>query len=94
MSIANAWHAVSVTTNATACGAAEHIRGKRFLSDEAPRIPLPDCASPLQCRCVYRHFSDRRAGPRPPTRVAIRYRMRIGDEDRRREPRGRRADDR
>jgi hypothetical protein len=94
MPTANPWHAVAVVPNTPACSAAEQIRGKRFLSDEAPRIPLSECAMPLRCRCVYRHFADRRAGPRPFTRMMNRHRLRVGDEERRREPRGRRAEDR
>jgi hypothetical protein len=36
----------------------------RFLSHEAPHLPLPECPHRAQCRCVYRHFEDRRSNPR------------------------------
>jgi len=55
------WHAVSVVEGPRACPAAEGLRNKRFLSDEAPRLPLPDCSSPWRCKCKYRHHADRRA---------------------------------
>jgi len=84
------WHAVAVIGGATACKAALTIRGKRVLSADAPRLPLPDCLWPSRCRCVYRHFADRRAGFR---RAADRgmFPIRIADE--RRASRGRRAED-
>jgi hypothetical protein len=27
-------------------------------------LPLPGCDSAWRCQCVYKHFEDRRAGPR------------------------------
>ena len=27
-------------------------------------LPLPECAGPAQCKCVYVHFDDRRSDPR------------------------------
>jgi hypothetical protein len=84
------WHAIAVIGDATACVAALKIRGKRVLSADAPRLPLADCSSPTRCRCVYRHFADRRAGLR---RAADRgmFPIRIANE--RRASRGRRAED-
>src|SRR5438874_1375676 len=58
-----AWHAVSVF-GMSACRAAAELRGKRALPMDAPRLPLPNCAWPWKCACVYRHHADRRAGPR------------------------------
>lgn len=42
------------------CAAAVALDGLRFLSDEAPTLPLPNCDMPDTCKCVYEHFSDRR----------------------------------
>ena len=39
------WHAVSVVGRAAACPATVGLSDKRFLSDEAPPLPLPDCSS-------------------------------------------------
>jgi len=59
----NRWHAVSIAAPANACGAARACKGKRFLSYEAPRLPLAECDAE-RCHCKYRHYADRRGGPR------------------------------
>src|SRR4051812_36585028 len=84
------WHAVGLVGGTTVCKPALQMKGKRFLAAEAPPIPLPDCTSAWRCKCVYRHYADRRAGPR---RIADRgmFGRRVGTE--RRQQRGRRADD-
>ena len=84
------WHAVGVVGGTTACKPALQIKGKRFLATEAPPIPLPDCTSSWRCKCVYRHYSDRRGTPR---RIADRgmFGRQVASE--RRQQRGRRADD-
>src|SRR3954465_12821363 len=56
-SIKQPWHAVSVVGGPRACPATEGLRHKRFLSDEAPRLPLPECSSPWCCKCTYGHYS-------------------------------------
>lgn len=58
------WHAISIVAGPAACPAAVKLGGRRFLSDEAPRLPLGECSSPARCKCIYRHFSDRRASLR------------------------------
>jgi len=58
------WHSVTVVLHDTSCAAATLCRNKRFLSQEAPRLPLPGCSNSEQCRCVYRHFDDRRSNLR------------------------------
>ncbi len=45
---------------ACACLAVQSMEGHRFLSDEAPVLPLASCETPQACRCVYEHFTDRR----------------------------------
>lgn len=57
------WHAVTVAAGQSACAAAKACKGKRFLSKEAPSLPLEGCDS-ASCHCKYRHFDDRRAAPR------------------------------
>ncbi len=71
------WHSVSIVSRVSICDAAWQRRSQRYLSREAPRLPLPECDRSEACRCVYRHHSDRRAGPRrasesggPPARTA------------------------
>lgn len=58
------WSAVSIVCTSASCAAAQALKGRRYLSTEAPRLPLKDCASPGTCPCVYRKYADRRAGPR------------------------------
>jgi hypothetical protein len=86
----NPYHAVSILPGKGACPAAFRMSGIRFLSNSAPRLPLPSCDS-AYCACRFKHHNDRRAGPRrliergllPPT---------WSSGERRRSP-GRRADD-
>ena len=44
-----------------ACDAAKAIADKRYLAEDAPRFPLPDCDR-NDCRCRMRPQDDRRAG--------------------------------
>jgi len=57
----SAYHAVSIKFDANACNAARDMSGRRFLSNAAPRLPLPECDA-LECRCHFAHHKDRRAG--------------------------------
>jgi len=61
---ANPWHAVSIVCTSASCAAAKALKGLRYLSAEAPRLPLRDCTSAQECPCVYRKHLDRRARPR------------------------------
>jgi len=59
------WHAVGIVAGKECCEAVRGLRGRRYLSrTEAPQLPLPDCTQAASCRCTYRHYTDRRAGPR------------------------------
>ena len=60
----NPWSAVSIVCTSASCAAARALKGQRFLSADAPRLPVADCTSAETCPCVYRKHSDRRAGPR------------------------------
>src|SRR5947199_9063179 len=46
------WHSVSIVGNPGACPAAEGLRRKRFLSKDAPPLPVPECSSPGRCKCI------------------------------------------
>lgn len=65
VTIVNPFHAVSVVTSydGKACAAAKSCEGVRFLSAEAPQLPMKGCDS-TTCGCRYQHHDDRRAGPR------------------------------
>jgi hypothetical protein len=58
------WHAVSIVTGPRCCHAAQSHLGTRFLSAEAPRLPLPECTFGQACLCSYKHHGDRRGQPR------------------------------
>jgi hypothetical protein len=58
------WHAVGIKTKGVCCEAVQAYRTTRFLSKEAPRLPLPECTVSDTCSCVYKHHADRRAQPR------------------------------
>ena len=51
-----AYHAVSCVGN---CRHLEPYKGKRYLTDEAPPLPVPECTS-SNCKCRYVHYDDRR----------------------------------
>lgn len=52
------FHAVGVKPGRPCCPDVVNLKGRRFLSREAPALPLMGCK--LRCACVYRHFDDRR----------------------------------
>lgn len=53
------YHSVSVETESSACKAQDKIKNTRFLSDDAPPLPLPNCQA-KDCQCHYQHYEDRR----------------------------------
>lgn len=61
--LTNPYHAVSVISPTRSCDAARTLEGRRFLSSEAPRLPLGNCTA-ATCTCKYAHHEDRRRGPR------------------------------
>ena len=86
------WHAVSVVTGPSCCEASRALPPIRYLSREAPRLPLLDCASPASCSCSYKHFVDRRGQPRRKDDLSgLRRGLHSGAD--RRTVRGRREDD-
>ena len=90
--VANRWSAVSIVGAAASCEAVRALKGQRYLSAAAPRLPLADCTSPGTCRCVYRKHPDRRVGPRREDDTSGLKRASPSPE--RRASRGRRSTDR
>jgi len=64
ITVANPWHAVGIVTQRSSCPVCGSYKGLRFLAHEAPPLPLRNCPDPKSCNTVYKHFPDRRAGPR------------------------------
>jgi len=85
------WYAVSVVPGQESCTLVKLHQGTRWLSAEAPRLPVPGCDA-KHCDCRYRHYADRRANvQRKQDRDGwVRYHK---GEDRRTGGRGRRASD-
>ncbi len=55
------YHAVSVRPGNPSCQAAVQLGRLRFLSRDAPKLPLPECTAQT-CTCRYAHYADRRSG--------------------------------
>jgi hypothetical protein len=84
-SLNHLFHGIAIEPGDCACDAVLAIDGERYLSDEAPRLPLDGCSDPQRCRCVYRHFADRRTDTRreadlglPPRHVNVDLRNGVG----------------
>lgn len=57
------FHAVSIDPAPGSCAVAHSLHSQRFLSEEAPALPLANCNAD-QCQCRYMHYPDRRSGAR------------------------------
>ena len=86
------YHAVTIATGAKCCPAAESLRDTRFLSREAPKLPLANCDEP-KCQCTYAHYEDRRRGPRRARELGVALDGYDGAEKRDAPKRGRRRKD-
>lgn len=85
------YHAVAIVPKPSSCEEARAIGGIRYLSREAPPLPLPNCPWPERCRCRFEKFDDRRQDE-DRRDIASSGRWYAGEEKRRR-PRGRRITD-
>jgi len=90
----SAYRAVQVNGNpAGCCDAVQAVAGKRFLSDEVPKLPLSGCDA-SDCRCSYELFDDRRTEFRRGSDVASDIANQLCEQDNRSgASSGRRSDD-
>ena len=65
------FHAVAIRCTKNACQAAQDSHGERYLSAEAPLLPLDQCDRPDRCRCRYQHYKDRRDDSRRGTEIGL-----------------------
>ncbi|MCH1929525.1 hypothetical protein L9G16_04970 [Shewanella sp. A25] len=89
------FHCVSIEHYGECCEKADEVKGKRFLSKEAPEIPMEECTNP-DCQCRYQHYEDRRHNEderRIDYGVTHDLYGLFGEENRRENRRGRRSDD-
>jgi hypothetical protein len=79
----NPWRAVAIMAKSTCCEAARSLHAKRFLSAQAPRLPLASCNQADSCPCAYRHHEDRRGLPRrKEERTGLRQSVKVSQERR------------
>jgi hypothetical protein len=88
----NPHHAVVVVPGRHACAAAYALRDRRFLSREAPALPLTGCSAG-ECSCRYEHHGDRRHAVRRARDLAVAIDGYEGQEQRDTVRRGRRKSD-
>ncbi len=85
------FHGVALRSRAPdACCAMTELEGQRFLSEEAPLLPLAGCDNPQGCKCVYEHFDERRDSLRREADIGLPMRLRDSEQ---RAGRGRRITD-
>lgn len=88
--LSHLFHGIAIEPCEGACEAARALARERFLSEEAPRLPLDGCTRAQRCRCTYRHFSDRRTDVRREADLGLPHRVLLHDQ---RDGRGRRVTD-
>jgi hypothetical protein len=96
ITVVNPWHAVGISSGPACCRAALSLKNNRYLSHEAPQLPLAGCTQAKTCLCRYKHYSDRRRGPRRESErfeSVLSRRVAARRVDERRTSRGRRATD-
>lgn len=70
--MAGKYHAVAIRSHKPVrCEAVKALEGKVFLSSAAPVLPLAACNRRDLCRCVYKHYDDRRIGPRRDSDIGL-----------------------
>jgi len=89
---ATPFHSVSIIAGAGACQTAKSLRNVRFLSAEAPLLPLISCDA-SRCNCKFAHYADRRRGDRRNAYSAEYHGYSVHGGEERRERRGRRQSD-
>ncbi len=85
----NRFHAVAIVPGERACAEAKDLLGKRFLSREAPALPLKNCGS-ARCECRYEHYEDRRKSKRRAHDLGVSIDGFDGDDHRQKSRRDRR----
>lgn len=67
---------------AACCDAVRELLGTRYLCHDAPMLPLTNCLRRDQCRCKYKHWSDRRQEDRRELKSGIASQYFNGEERR------------
>jgi hypothetical protein len=85
------FQAVSIFHGAKSCDVAKRFSDYRFLSKDAPQLPLSGCSMPERCQCRFLKHKDRRTDRRRLVEFAAASRGFMGQE--RRQRGGRRSND-
>ena len=56
----NRHRSVTIMHARASCPAVKALTGHRFLTRDAPQLPLPNCTLSRQCQCSFRKHDDRR----------------------------------
>lgn len=78
--LSHLFHGIAIVPGERACESARQLANQRFLSEDAPRLPLDSCHCLPECRCVYRHFSDRRTDVRREADMGLPIRLVAGEK--------------
>ena len=62
LSAVGKFSAVTIVATSGCCETGRLLLGQRILAANAPRLPLPDCSRPAECRCRFQKHADRREG--------------------------------
>jgi len=89
----NPYSAVSIVVCENACNAVRKYREKRFLTGEAPLLPIRNCTKYETCNCKYQRHSDRRQNKDRRNSVHVMKSFFHGDDRRETKPAGRRKTD-
>jgi hypothetical protein len=90
--VTNPYHAVSIKAGPSCVQTKLKYGSRRFLSAEAPPLPLPTC-DVTACICQYAHHDDRRAEPDRRLQDVWNPNARLAEGGDRRRLRGRRVTD-
>ena len=75
------FHAVEIVAGDDCCELVNRYTGKRYLSGEAPALPLQGCTAD-ECVCRYIHHADRRKRERRTSDIAVTVDEYVGQERR------------
>ncbi|MBV1904709.1 MAG: hypothetical protein KUG75_01420 [Pseudomonadales bacterium] len=72
----NLYHGVSIKPGKScACSAVKALSEVRFLSADAPMLPVDSCNLRSECKCTYKHHKDRRSEVRRDSDIGLPLRM-------------------
>ena len=74
------FHGVEIVSSGECCEAITALVTDRYLSGEAPTLPVAGCDTPGTCACRYKKFTDRRTDLRRDSDVGLPIRAQPHDK--------------